>query len=228
MIQFDSRPGALEELFVTDTINTAGAYTVKFYVQGMPAYVTVDDWIPVTGTGSDAKPVYASSMHEGEIWPMIMEKAWAKLVGSYEAIEGGSNWWTMTQMTNDPVERVMFRDFESNDLGYTSENEKGLALWEKLKFWNAKEYMMFTGTDKKSYIKNHAFTLLQAVELDMAGTPTKMLQLRNPWKGDDGWTGDYSKAKGGVHWDNLGTALAAVGGIKEEAGKFWMSYKDFL
>jgi hypothetical protein len=42
-------------------------------------------------------------MHYGEIWPMIMEKAWAKLVGSYGAAEGGNNWWTMEHMTNDPV-----------------------------------------------------------------------------------------------------------------------------
>jgi hypothetical protein len=32
MVQFDSRPGALEDLFVTDKVNSAGAYTIKFYV----------------------------------------------------------------------------------------------------------------------------------------------------------------------------------------------------
>jgi len=48
MIQFDARPGALEALWVTDQTNDAGAYTVKFYVQGKPAYVTVDDYVPVT------------------------------------------------------------------------------------------------------------------------------------------------------------------------------------
>jgi hypothetical protein len=32
MIMFDSRPGALEDLFVTDAVNAAGAYTIKFYV----------------------------------------------------------------------------------------------------------------------------------------------------------------------------------------------------
>lgn len=32
MIMFDSRPGALEDLFVTDVVNAAGAYTMKFYI----------------------------------------------------------------------------------------------------------------------------------------------------------------------------------------------------
>jgi len=38
-----------------------------------------------------------------------MEKAWAKLVGSYKAIELGSMRWTMTHMTNDPVENFALR-----------------------------------------------------------------------------------------------------------------------
>ena len=50
MFMFDSRPGALEDLFVTDVINAAGAYTVKFNVNGKDAFVTVDDYVPVTTT----------------------------------------------------------------------------------------------------------------------------------------------------------------------------------
>ena len=147
-------------------------------------------------------------MHYGEIWPMIMEKAWAKLVGTYGAIEGGSNWWTMIHMTNDPVERVVMRDE-----GYTGSNAKGLALWDNLTNWNAKEYMMFTGSDSSSYITNHAFAVLKATVLTMNSQEVKMVQMRNPWKGDDGWTGDYSKTKGGEKWEQLGAALEAQGGV---------------
>jgi hypothetical protein len=35
--------------------------------------------------------MYANSAIYGEIWPMIAEKAWAKLVGSYGASIGGRN-----------------------------------------------------------------------------------------------------------------------------------------
>jgi len=94
-------------------------------------------------------------MHYGEIWPMLMEKAWAKLVGSYGAIEGGNNWWTMEHMTNDPVKNIALRNE-----GYTVDNATGLALWENIKLWSEKEYLMFTGTDGISYIQNHAFSVL--------------------------------------------------------------------
>ena len=77
---------------------------------------------------------------------MIMEKAWAKLVGSYAAIEGGSGRWTMNQMTNDPFEKIELRDENVTDT-----NKKGLALWEKLEDWTKKEYMIYTGTDDGSF-----------------------------------------------------------------------------
>jgi len=109
MVMFDSRPGALEDLFVTDKINSAGAYTLKFNVNGKDAYVTVDDYVPVKTENGVTVPLYASSMNKGEIWPMIMEKAWSKLIGNYAATAGGSSEWVLTHLTNDPVETITMR-----------------------------------------------------------------------------------------------------------------------
>jgi len=104
----------------------------------------VDDYVPVTEKYmirngqyvhengvylKEKKPVYAQSMHYGEIWPMIMEKAWAKLVGSYSAIEGGNSSWTMEHLTNDPIERFNLR------AGYTATNSKGKELWDNIIGW---------------------------------------------------------------------------------------------
>jgi len=56
-----------------------------------------------------------------------------------------------------------------------------------------------------------------------------MLQMRNPWEGDDGWKGDYSSTKGGPKYDQLKAALKlSQGGIKIENGKFWISFDDFV
>lgn len=164
MVMFDSRPGALEDLFVTDETNTATAYTIKFNVGGKDAYVTVDDYVPVVMKGGKLLPVYADSMYEGEIWPMIMEKAWAKLVGSYAAIESGNSWWTLSHLTNDPVERVIMRN-----QNFTGTNAKGNELWAKMLDYTQKEYLMFTGSDSESYVQGHSFAVLKAVELEMGG-----------------------------------------------------------
>jgi len=63
----------------------------------------------------------------------------------------------------------------------------------------------------------------------MGGVNVRMVQMRNPWKGDDGWKGDYSVTKGGTKYDQLKAALElSQGGIKVEAGKYWMSFADFV
>jgi calpain-15 len=46
--------------------------------------VILDDWFP----SIFGKAAFCSSL-EGEIWAMLLEKAWAKLHGSYCRTEGG-------------------------------------------------------------------------------------------------------------------------------------------
>jgi len=228
MIAFDSRPGALEDLFVDTNISPKGAYTIKFNVGGKDAYVTVDDYVPVIDKSvkdengqwhSGLHPVYADSRIYGEIWPMIMEKAWAKLIGTYANIEGGNNWWVMTHLTNDPTERIIIRG-----QGYTGTNASGVALWSKLKAFSDKEYLMFVGSDSQTYVTGHAWAILEFREVTIEGTPTKLVMMRNPWKGKAAWNGAYSE--GTSEWTKLNAAVE--GGVKLEDGKFWISYADFI
>jgi hypothetical protein len=55
-------------------------------MQGEWVPVVVDDWIPCEARG---KPAFATSRKGNELWVSILEKAYAKLHGSYEALEGG-------------------------------------------------------------------------------------------------------------------------------------------
>lgn len=65
-------------------INTAGIYLMKFYINGIQSPVIVDDYFPT----KNKRPCYAST-RDGELWVMLLEKAWAKLYGSYSRIESG-------------------------------------------------------------------------------------------------------------------------------------------
>ena len=46
-VGLDARPGALEEIFYTKTINAAGIYAINLYMNGRRVVVHVDDYIPV-------------------------------------------------------------------------------------------------------------------------------------------------------------------------------------
>ncbi|HEY3479342.1 MAG TPA: C2 family cysteine protease [Streptomyces sp.] len=82
--------------FVRDHIkvNPNGTYTVTFYrppmmdipdQQGEPVEVTVDNKLPVDGSGN---PVYAPAP-DNVMWVAIYEKAYAQFSGGYGNIEGG-------------------------------------------------------------------------------------------------------------------------------------------
>jgi len=74
--------------------NGNGTYTVTFNRDGRPVQVTVDAEFPV-GEDLDGNPTntpaYAKTgSRADELWPMIMEKAYAQLQGnSYQKIDGG-------------------------------------------------------------------------------------------------------------------------------------------
>ena len=58
-----------------------GCFMLRFFKNGEFNYVIVDDYIPVDARGW---PVFTKGGEDGlEMWPAIIEKAYAKLYGSY-------------------------------------------------------------------------------------------------------------------------------------------------
>lgn len=47
----------------------------------------------------NGKPVYAALGDQKELWPLIIEKAMAKLLGGYKLLEGGSTSWVLKMLT---------------------------------------------------------------------------------------------------------------------------------
>ena len=78
-------PERVKQMFVTQEINAAGIYLMRFYVNGVETLVVVDDYLPVTEYGT---PAFATC-RDGELWVSLLEKAWAKLHGTYARTEGG-------------------------------------------------------------------------------------------------------------------------------------------
>jgi calpain-15 len=73
------RPALIEKLFVTKTVTSEGLYRVKICKHGVWSEVTIDDLIPCYPQGM---PLFTQGSGS-EIWPMLLEKAYAKLHGNY-------------------------------------------------------------------------------------------------------------------------------------------------
>merc|ERR1711959_187346 len=67
--------------FTDDTASDGGVYEVRVSFMGQQHIVMVDDFVPAI----DGKPISACSK-SGMMWPLIYEKACAKVAGSYQAL----------------------------------------------------------------------------------------------------------------------------------------------
>jgi len=54
-------------------------------INGKPRFVAVDDWVPGSGRSSWFSHVEG----EQDFWPLILEKDYAKIHGTYDIISGG-------------------------------------------------------------------------------------------------------------------------------------------
>jgi hypothetical protein len=74
----------IRKLFVTSEINAQSVYGIVLTKNGAKITVVVDDHIPC----KNHIPAFAHP-HGHELWVILLEKAWAKIHGSYERTEGG-------------------------------------------------------------------------------------------------------------------------------------------
>ena len=63
----------------------SGAFCVKFYDGGKEDIVIVDDCFPFLG----GELAFVTTPSRFELWPCILEKAYAKKHGSYQTIKAG-------------------------------------------------------------------------------------------------------------------------------------------
>ncbi len=62
-----------------------GCFCVRFFKDGETEFVIIDDYFPAK-KGQNEKDEWAfvkGGVEGNEIWPMVLEKAYAKLYGSY-------------------------------------------------------------------------------------------------------------------------------------------------
>ncbi len=111
----------LKDLCIEDHADV-GMYGVKFFVNGKWVTVLIDDRIPCVKQGSIWMPIFSSpKAHSGqqhgekELWPMIFEKAWAKLHLSYEATAGGLTEDAASYLSAGVIRRVPLERGADND-----------------------------------------------------------------------------------------------------------------
>ncbi|KAG2449615.1 hypothetical protein HYH02_005148 [Chlamydomonas schloesseri] len=117
----------LLDLIVSDDSAGGGAYTFQFFKHGCWQAVVVDNYLPCLA--DEERLAFACSAVVGELWPSLLEKAYAKVHGSYYALAGGSVHEALVDLTGG----VGFKVKTDTPEGQAAAADGG--LWADLCAW---------------------------------------------------------------------------------------------
>nr|XP_034171888.1 calpain-A-like isoform X2 [Osmia lignaria] len=203
--------------------NYAGIFHFRFWQYGRWVDIVIDDRLPTY----HGELVYLRSAESSEFWSALLEKAYAKLHGSYEALKGGSTCEAMEDFTGGVTEMyqmdqtppnlfsILLKAFERNSLmGCSIEPDPNVLEAET----------------PQGLIRGHAYSITRVKHVEIQ-TPNQygripLLRLRNPWGNEAEWNGPWSDQS--PEWRFIPDHEKEELGLTFDMdGEFWMSFQDF-
>ena len=135
--------------------------------------------------------IYASIAKDGALWGPILEKAYAKLIGNYEALNGGLIGPGIETIIGSPYQDLTHDDNLTPDM-----------LWDLILEHKSRNGIITGGSHYSAEgdtMQNdvgisfsHAYTMLDAIELS---TGDRLVAVANPW-GLEFYHGPWSDSSG--------------------------------
>ena len=231
------------DLITPKYYNTYGLHKVKFCRRGQWVVIDIDDYLPVNRSNN---LVFGYSRNR-QLWVSFVEKALAKLYGSYEAIASGACVEGMQTLTGKPCQvvyllnpRINFNN-QKYDLTNRTDKDNPNLVWENLLYSRRAGYLMSTlclNKDlniidflKVGLVFRHIYTVLDVKEFIYNEIKIKLLRLRNPW-GKKGWNGpliseQIEKSKYFPKMpERINMKIART--YTNNDGCFWITFQDLL
>uniref|UniRef100_A0A8D2IQU9 Calpain catalytic domain-containing protein n=1 Tax=Varanus komodoensis TaxID=61221 RepID=A0A8D2IQU9_VARKO len=210
-----------------------GIFRFRFWRWGCWTEVCVDDRLPCR----HGRLLFCHSADPREFWSALLEKAYAKLNGCYEALEGGNTAEALVDFTGGISEPLAL-----GEGGLRGDAEKQRQLFQQLRAAHSHSALISCSiqvSDPEAQlpcglVQGHAYsiTAVQSLRLrrhlfELFRTKRLcLLRLRNPW-GSVEWTGAWSDTGGGGGGAAGGTGSSRALRLVQDDGEFWMCLEDF-
>ncbi|XP_067651433.1 calpain-A-like [Haliotis asinina] len=196
-----------------------GVVCFQFWRYGKWIQVYIDDRLPV----QNGKLIYAHCTEPREFWVALIEKAYAKLHGSYEALEGGQTMDALVDLTGGLAERYELEEYNPNMFRQILRAHKTGAFIACSKKGDWKSGNM---ADANGLVSGHAYTITGIRKIGHQMGEEKLVRIRNPWGDATEWKGSWSDNDVNWEWVDDDTK-DSLGLESRDDGEFWMSFKDF-
>ncbi|XP_048792171.1 calpain-13-like isoform X5 [Lagopus muta] len=193
----------------------AGIFHFRFWQFGDWVDVVIDDRLPfLNGNYLSVHPRTSN-----EFWPSLLEKAYAKLQGSYQNLHGGYISDALVDFTGGVQMQFSLKDPPPD-------------LEDILKAASKSQCLMGCSTSgrmrntvlRNGIVQGHAYTVTGAVKIRFKNHWEHIIRVWNPW-GHGEWKGTWSD--GSPEWDYVEPEIKEELYRKKNDGEFWMSYENF-
>jgi calpain-15 len=213
VIVLAAKPHLIRRLFHTQEYQKQGCYSIWLCDSGEWKNVIIDDYIPYKE--KKKKPAFSKCTPQN-LWVMLLEKAVAKLHGSYQKLQVGTEVHVLRMLTGAPAEFIRIPDDNTQ------------SAWDTMKAAETNGFVMTVGSKKGGenkaqtkelgVISKHAYAVLGLYDIN----GEKLLKLRNPW-GSHEWVGDWGE-KSNKWTDDLKKKVD----YEKQPGVFFISLADFI
>ncbi|XP_066991587.1 calpain-C isoform X1 [Anabrus simplex] len=202
----------------------AGVFRFRLWWCGEWVEVLVDDRLPTV----HGRLAFLQAQHSDQFWPGLLEKAYAKLHGSYEALKYGTLLDGLADLTGGITESISIRQdpttcgrmlsklLEMTSLITCTVQTTNTQLRNQMeKLANG----IHIGTNYRLYAVERVETF--------SGEPVQLVKLRNPMGPGGEYVGAW--ARDSMDWEEVPPQekeRLAVRHMSE--GEFWISYSDFV
>ncbi|XP_052783914.1 calpain-5-like [Mya arenaria] len=213
----------------------SGIFRFQFWRYGQWTEIVIDDQLPTI----NGELVFIHSQSKNEFWSALLEKAYAKLFGCYETLDGGDLGEALEDFTGGVSEQLTIAD-----LGVADNPEEMNVFFERLKKEVDRKSLLaasipaasneeMEASTAQGLVKGHAYgiTAVKNISLEtgmfsfLNKNKLAMIRLRNPW-GQGEWKGAFSDDD--PEWQKIPkTEREKMGLVFAEDGEFWMTFEDF-
>ncbi|CAI5643278.1 unnamed protein product [Oreochromis niloticus] len=198
--------------------NYAGIFHFRFWRFGKWVDVVIDDNLPTI----KKRLLFVSSKCGNEFWAPLLEKAYAKLCGSYADMHAGFPSEACKDFTGGVNQTYKLKEMNSaghGDLWLTL--NRATRCQSLICCWTYhKEGALVSDT---GLVNGHAYSITGVTKVELNGSKVRLVRVMNPW-GKREWNGKWSDKSD--LWDRVSPEVKKKCFDRDD-GEFWMQMEDF-